>query len=82
MRREVWEGKIPVCFSVAEEDLGLNISSGERATPEPCYVRNLGGFHAEKIVACITQCMACVYIITSNCSPIPIVPTPHTPTYM
>ena len=37
IKREVWEGKVPVCFSVAEEEVGLNIA-GERAVPEPCYV--------------------------------------------
>ena len=37
MKREVWEGKVPVCFSVAGEEVGLNMV-GERVIPEPCYV--------------------------------------------
>ena len=37
MKREVWEGKVPVCFSVAAEEVGLNMA-GERVIPEPCYV--------------------------------------------
>lgn len=38
IRQEVWEGKIPVCFSVAVEEVGINLR-GETAVPEPCYVR-------------------------------------------
>lgn len=37
IKREVWEGKVPVCFSVAEEEVGLN-RVRERVVPEPCYV--------------------------------------------
>ena len=35
IRKEVWDGKIPVCFNVAEEEL---LFTGDKATPEPCYV--------------------------------------------
>ena len=35
--KEVWEGKIPVCFTLADEEVGYSVS-GERATPEPAYV--------------------------------------------
>ena len=34
MKREVWEGKVPVSFSVADEEVGFNKSN----LPEPCYV--------------------------------------------
>lgn len=37
VKREVWEGKVPVCFSVAGGEVGLNMA-GERVIPEPCYV--------------------------------------------
>ena len=37
LKREVWEGKIPVCFRVADEEVVL-ILTGERTVPEPCYV--------------------------------------------
>ena len=37
IRREIWDGKIPVYFSVAEEEVGVNLS-GEMVIPEPCYV--------------------------------------------
>ena len=36
IKRKVWEGRIPVCFTVAEEELGHNFS--DVAVPEPCYV--------------------------------------------
>lgn len=35
IKKEIWEGKIPVCFNVAEEELSF---AGDKATPEPCYV--------------------------------------------
>ena len=38
VRKEVWEGRIPICFMLADEDVGYSVS-GERATPEPTYVR-------------------------------------------
>jgi len=34
VRREGWEGTGPVCFSIADEDVGYN----RRSLPEPCYV--------------------------------------------
>ena len=37
MKREVWEGKIPVCFRVADEEVVPSLT-GERTVPEPCYV--------------------------------------------
>ena len=37
VRKELWEGRIPVCFRVAEEEVGMGVS-GERVIPEPCYV--------------------------------------------
>ena len=36
IKRQVWEGRIPVCFTVAEEEVGHNFS--DMAVPEPCYV--------------------------------------------
>ena len=36
IKRKVWEGRIPVCFTVAEEEVGYNFS--DMAVPEPCYV--------------------------------------------
>lgn len=36
IKRKVWEGRIPVCFTVAEEELGHNFS--DVAVPEPCYM--------------------------------------------
>ena len=33
IRREVWEGKIPVCFSVDEREMGINPTP-----PELCFV--------------------------------------------
>ena len=38
VRKEVWEGRIPVCFTLADEEVRYNVD-GERATPEPAYVR-------------------------------------------
>ena len=37
VRKEVWEGKIPICFTLADEEVGYSMS-GERANPEPTYV--------------------------------------------
>ena len=37
IRKEVWDGKIPVCFTLADEDVGYSVS-GERSNPEPVYV--------------------------------------------
>ena len=37
VKREMWEGKIPVCFRLAEEEVGMRMT-GERVTPDPCYV--------------------------------------------
>lgn len=37
VRQEVWEGRIPVCFTVADEEVIYSMS-GERANPEPTYV--------------------------------------------
>ena len=37
VRKEVWEGKIPVCFTLADEDVGYSVS-GERSNSEPAYV--------------------------------------------
>ena len=37
IRKEVWEGRIPICFSLADEEVGYSVS-GERAAPEPAYV--------------------------------------------
>jgi len=37
VRKEVWDGKIPVCFTLADEEVGYSLG-GERANPEPTYV--------------------------------------------
>ena len=37
IHREIWEGKVPVCFGVAEEEVQENMR-GDKVTPEPCYV--------------------------------------------
>lgn len=37
VRKEVWDGKIPVCFTVDDRELSASI----KKTPEPCYVRRL-----------------------------------------
>ena len=34
IRREVWDGKIPVCFSVDQSELGPS----QLPLPEPCFV--------------------------------------------
>ena len=39
VRKEVWEGRIPICFMLADEDVGYSVT-GERSTPEPTYVRS------------------------------------------
>ena len=38
VKREMWEGKIPVCFRVADEEVNTFSVTGERTVPEPCYV--------------------------------------------
>lgn len=38
VKREMWEGKIPVCFRVADEEVNMFSVTGERTVPEPCYV--------------------------------------------
>lgn len=37
IRKEVWEGRVPVCFSLADEEVGYSVT-GERTAPEPAYV--------------------------------------------
>ncbi len=37
VRKEVWEGKIPVCFTLADEEVGYSMT-GERINPDPAYV--------------------------------------------
>ena len=37
VKREMWDGKIPVCFKLDEEDVMMTVR-GDRAAPEPCYV--------------------------------------------
>ena len=37
IEQEVWEARVPVWFSLAEEEVGRDLK-GERASPEPCYV--------------------------------------------
>ena len=37
-KKMVWKGKIPVCFSLAEDGSGMGGVARERAAPEPCYV--------------------------------------------
>ena len=34
IRREVWDGKIPICFCVDENEVG----SSSLPPPEPCFV--------------------------------------------
>jgi len=34
--REIWDGKIPICFALFEEDLAASVEQ-----PEPLYVSNL-----------------------------------------
>ena len=40
VKRELWEGKIPVCFKLDDEEVGMSIR-GDRVAPQPCYVRLL-----------------------------------------
>ena len=40
VKRELWDGKIPVCFKLDEDDVAMTIR-GDRAAPEPCYVSEL-----------------------------------------
>ena len=40
IKREMWEGKIPVCFKLDEDDITMTIR-GDRVAPEPCYVSRI-----------------------------------------
>ena len=55
MKREVWEGKVPVCFSVAGGEVGLNMAA-ERVIPEPCYVSGWSAY-VRPIPVLITWCL-------------------------
>ena len=63
VRKEVWEGKIPICFMLADEDVGYSVS-GERATPEPAYVRYVRcrSVHSIHIVAFESELCYCLDI--------------------
>ena len=37
VRRELWDGKVPVCFKLDDDDTVMPIR-GDRVAPEPCYV--------------------------------------------
>ena len=37
IKREIWDGKIPVCFKLDDEDTVMSFR-GDRMAPEPCYV--------------------------------------------
>jgi autophagy-related protein 5 len=37
VKRELWDGKIPVCFKLDEDDVAMTIR-GDRVAPEPCYM--------------------------------------------
>lgn len=37
IKREMWDGKIPVCFKLDDDDVMMTIR-GDRVAPEPCYV--------------------------------------------
>lgn len=37
VRKEVWEGRIPICFNLDDEEVGYSVT-GERATPDTAYV--------------------------------------------
>lgn len=37
-KKMVWKGKIPVCFSLAEDSSGMGGVGMDRAAPEPCYM--------------------------------------------
>lgn len=47
VKREMWEGKVPVCFRVADEEVNMFSVTGERTVPEPCYVSRV---HAEGVL--------------------------------
>ena len=38
VRRELWDGKIPVCFKLDDDEVTMSIR-GDRVAPESCYVR-------------------------------------------
>ena len=37
-KKMVWEGKIPICFTLAEDNSSLAGVAAERSAPEPTYV--------------------------------------------
>jgi autophagy-related protein 5 len=37
VRRELWDGKIPVCFKLDEDEITMSIR-GDRVAPQPCYM--------------------------------------------
>jgi autophagy-related protein 5 len=37
VKREMWDGKIPVCFKLDEDEVTMSIR-GDRVAPEPCYM--------------------------------------------
>ena len=37
VRRELWDGKIPVCFKLDDDEVMMSIR-GDRVAPEACYV--------------------------------------------
>lgn len=37
IKREMWDGKIPVCFKLDDDDVIMTMR-GDRVAPEPCYV--------------------------------------------
>lgn len=37
IKREMWDGKIPVCFKLDDDDVMMTMR-GDRVAPEPCYV--------------------------------------------
>ncbi|CAI8050666.1 Autophagy protein 5 [Geodia barretti] len=37
VRRELWDGKIPVCFKLDEDEVTMSIR-GDRVAPQPCYM--------------------------------------------
>lgn len=41
LKREMWDGKIPVCFRLDEDEVMMTIR-GDRAAPEACYVSCFG----------------------------------------
>ena len=44
VRRELWEGKIPVCFKLDDDEVTMSIR-GDRVAPQPCYVSILSHKH-------------------------------------